>query len=85
MVAPTNKAGRVHFDFPAISMPTALLQSARELPGAINGFSLLSSMAAGIERLFEQISTLDPKAQLPPVIEKAVGWFSDWRAATGIK
>jgi ElaB/YqjD/DUF883 family membrane-anchored ribosome-binding protein len=66
-------------------MPAHLMQTTREFPASVAHSNTFASLASTLERVVEQISTLDPKSQLSPALEKAGALWNGLRTSLGGK
>ncbi len=88
LIVPSRRTSRYPHGMPAWSlpqMPAALIQTARDFPASVSRSNTFSSLASALERVVEQASTLDPKAQLSPALEKAGTWLNGLRTSLGGK
>ncbi len=85
---PTRHPTRQAMHLPAWPLPAppaAWMQSARDLPASAAGSSPFASLASILERVVSEVATLDPKAQLSPMLDRAGAWLSGLKATVGGK
>jgi ElaB/YqjD/DUF883 family membrane-anchored ribosome-binding protein len=88
IVVPSRRPAHSSMHLPAWTapaMPAAWMQSARDFPASVARSSAFASLASILERVVEQISTLDPKSQLSPALDKAGHWLNGLRGTVGAK